>query len=165
MKLQIDEIDSPIGGVLIAADGPRLLALDYADCRDRMERGLAARFGAVSWARAPDPGGLSARARAYFDGDLGALRDVELEAGGTPFQRRVWAALRGIRAGCTASYGELAGAIGRPTAARAVGAANGANPVAIAIPCHRVVGANGALTGYAGGIDRKRWLLDHEAAR
>lgn len=164
MRLQIDEIDSPIGTVLVASDGHALFALDFADCRPRMNGLAQSRFGPVSWGRGTDPGGFSTRTRAYFDGDLDALQDVEVETGGTPFQRQVWAALRKVQPGHTASYGALAAQIGRPTAARAVGAANGANPVALAIPCHRIVGSSGALTGYAGGIERKRWLLAHESA-
>jgi methylated-DNA-[protein]-cysteine S-methyltransferase len=99
---------------------------------------------------------------AYFAGELDALNDVPVATGGTEFQRKVWRALRMIPAGATMSYGELAAKIGRPSASRAVGAANGSNPVAIVVPCHRVIGANGTLTGYGGGLPRKRWLLDHE---
>jgi methylated-DNA-[protein]-cysteine S-methyltransferase len=100
--------------------------------------------------------------RAYFDGTMDALDDVPVATGGTAFQRDVWNALRTIPAGDTRSYGELAAKIGRAGASRAVGAANGANPVAIVVPCHRVIGASGAITGYAGGVANKRWLLDHE---
>ena len=87
-----------------------------------------------------------------------------METAGTPFQQTVWAALRKVQPGSTASYGELAASIGRAGAARAVGSANANNPVALAVPCHRIVGSDGSLTGYAGGIDRKRWLLEHESA-
>jgi methylated-DNA-[protein]-cysteine S-methyltransferase len=99
---------------------------------------------------------------AWFDGELGALDRLAVRTGGTAFQQTVWAALRTIPAGETWTYGRLAAAVGSPKAARAVGLANGANPVAIIVPCHRVIGANGALTGYAGGVERKRWLLAHE---
>jgi methylated-DNA-[protein]-cysteine S-methyltransferase len=111
-----------------------------------------------------DPGASSfcARVRAYFKGDLCALDSAPLNPAGTPFQRAVWALVRAIPAGETRSYGEIARALGRPGASRAVGAANGANPVCLAIPCHRVIGASGALTGYAWGLHRKRWLLAHE---
>jgi len=85
-----------------------------------------------------------------------------VETGGTPFQQEVWRSLRAIPCGTTTSYGKLAAQIGRPAAVRAVGLANGANPVAVVIPCHRVIGSNGSLTGYGGGLERKRWLLDHE---
>jgi methylated-DNA-[protein]-cysteine S-methyltransferase len=101
----------------------------------------------------------------YFDGEIDALADIEVETWGTPFQERVWRQLREIPAGQTRTYGEVAHAIGAPSAVRAVGAANGANPVAIVVPCHRVIGSDGKLTGFAGGIAGKRWLLEHEDAR
>ena len=105
------------------------------------------------------------RLERYFAGDLGALASVRVDPGGTVFQRRVWSALRQLPPGRTASYGDLARAVGAAGAARAVGAANGSNPVAIVIPCHRVIGADGGLTGYAGGVERKQWLLRHEGSR
>ncbi len=100
--------------------------------------------------------------RAYFDGELREF-DLPLALQGTEHQKRVWDELRRIPFGALISYGELARRIGRPTASRAVGAANGKNPIAIIIPCHRVIGANGSLTGYGGGLDVKRWLIQHEA--
>jgi methylated-DNA-[protein]-cysteine S-methyltransferase len=99
---------------------------------------------------------------AYFAGDVDALAGVRTATGGTPFQREVWKALRQIPAGTTVSYGKLAAQLGRAGASRAVGAANGANPIAIVVPCHRVIGANGTLTGFASGLPRKEWLLAHE---
>jgi methylated-DNA-[protein]-cysteine S-methyltransferase len=96
-------------------------------------------------------------------GHTAVLDSLEVETAGTPFQRTVWHALREIPAGATMSYGALAKRIGRPSAVRAVGLANGANPIGIVVPCHRVVGADGSLTGYGGGLERKRWLLAHEA--
>jgi len=101
---------------------------------------------------------------AYFAGDLTAIDGVSVTTAGTSFQREVWAALRKIRPGTTLSYGALAQQLGRPTSVRAVGLANGANPVAIVVPCHRVIGADASLTGYGGGIERKKWLLTHEGA-
>ena len=101
---------------------------------------------------------------AYFEGDLEALSQIEWETNGSVFQRQVWHALFDIPAGRTMSYAALAAHIGRPAAVRAVGLANGANPVGIVVPCHRVIGANGKLTGYGGGIARKAWLLEHEGA-
>jgi methylated-DNA-[protein]-cysteine S-methyltransferase len=123
-------------------------------------------------ARDPDPGRIGTRddaalapardqLEAYFAGTRQAF-DLVVAGAGTPFQRRVWAELCRIPFGSTITYGELARRIGQPTASRAVGLANGQNRLAIVVPCHRVVGAGGALTGYAGGIERKRWLLDHE---
>jgi len=100
----------------------------------------------------------------YFLGDLRAINSIPVTTGGTSFQREVWAALRTIPAGTTLSYGALARQLGRPKSVRAVGLANGANPVAVVIPCHRVIGTDGSLTGYGGGISRKRWLLVHEGA-
>ena len=112
--------------------------------------------------RLDDPNGLTTAISNYFEGNLSAIDTLPVETGGTPFQQEVWRALRTIPCGTTTSYGKLAENIGRPTAVRAVGLANGANPVSVVVPCHRVIGANGSLTGYGGGIERKRWLLDHE---
>ena len=100
----------------------------------------------------------------YFDGELQALDAVACDPGGTPFQSRVWTALRTIPVGTTWSYGELARRLGDPKAVRAVGFANGSNPIAVAVPCHRVIGSDGTLVGYGGGLERKRWLLAHEGA-
>ena len=110
--------------------------------------------------RAPEA--VRAAVQAYFGGDVRALDAVVVKTGGTAFQRAVWAALRAIPAGQTRSYGQLAVSIGAPKAVRAAGLANGQNPIAVIVPCHRVIGANGTLTGYAGGVERKRWLLRHE---
>jgi methylated-DNA-[protein]-cysteine S-methyltransferase len=99
---------------------------------------------------------------AYFEGDLRAIDELHVKTGGTEFQREVWAALRTIPASQTLSYGALAARIGRPKAVRAVGLANGSNPIGLVVPCHRVIGADGSLTGYGGGMERKRWLLKHE---
>lgn len=162
MDLLLDWHDSPLGPVAIASDGRALVALEFCS-PEQMASRLLARFGGAAAIRETrDPLGLTARTHAYFDGDLGALAATPVEGGGTPFQRLVWAALRDIPAGETESYSGLAARLGMPRAARAVGLANGRNPVAIAVPCHRVVGADGSLTGYAGGLERKRWLLDHE---
>ena len=111
---------------------------------------------------AADPGGARRVLTRYFDGDLNSLDELDVELHGTEFQQRVWKALRTVRAGTTASYLELANRVGAPAAVRAVGAANGANPIAVVLPCHRIIGSNGSLTGYGGGLQRKRWLLDHE---
>ena len=108
------------------------------------------------------PGPVRRAVEAYFAGDVRALDSLEVKTAGTVFQRAVWAALRAIPAGETRSYAQLAAAVGAPRAVRAAGLANGQNPVAVIVPCHRVIGANGTLTGYAGGLERKRWLLAHE---
>lgn len=164
MELHIDEVASPIGTILVVAGGDALCALDFADCRRRMQTLLEARYGRVTLKRTRDPGGFSRRVRSYLDGALDALDGVSVDMRGTPFQRQVWTALRRVRCGTTASYGEIATAIGQPRAVRAVGATNARNPVALAVPCHRVIGADGSLTGYGGGLERKRWLLRHEGA-
>ncbi len=161
-NLYYDEIESPIGTIITAWNGEALCALDYADYRERMLKLLQARFGEVTLTPRAQPL-FHVKLAAYFAGDLAALDGVPTDTGGTEFQRTIWKALREIPAGETATYGEIAARIGAPAAARAVGLANSLNPIAIAVPCHRVIGANGKLTGYAGGLDRKRWLLAHEA--
>jgi len=113
---------------------------------------------------AKNPGGLSAALTRYFKGDLAAIDKLMTDTGGTDFQRKVWRELRRIPCGKTISYAELARRIGKPAAIRAAGLANGANPVSIVIPCHRVIGSDGSLTGYGGGLHRKEWLLSHENA-
>ena len=105
------------------------------------------------------------RLKAFFAGDLAAILEIPVESAGTPFQRKVWSVLRKIPAGETWTYTEVAARAGRPAAVRAAGAANGLNPISVVVPCHRVIGADGSLTGYGGGLDRKRWLLKHEGAR
>lgn len=163
--LLVDTLDTPIGPVHLVTDGRALCALELGAREERLLPLLRARYGGdVALEEAPDPLGLTTRARAWFAGDLSAFDGVALDGGGTPFQRRVWAALRRIPPGETTTYGALAAKLGAPGAARAVGRANGQNPIAIAVPCHRVIGAGGQLTGYAGGLERKRWLLEHELA-
>jgi methylated-DNA-[protein]-cysteine S-methyltransferase len=157
-------IQTPIGGMLIATDDQeRLRVLDWDDYRPRMERLLQRyyRGGAVLQDGAA-PSSVADPLKAYFDGDVRAIDAIPIEAAGTGFQRAVWAALRLIPAGQTWTYSDLARQIGKPAAVRAVGLANGANPIGVVAPCHRVIGAGGALTGYAGGLERKRWLLRHE---
>ena len=157
-----DRIETPIGPmVLLARDGV-LLCLEFDDQPDRIARELTPRFGSHEMIPTENPFGFSDRIRAYFDGDLSAIEGVETDGGGTEFQRRVWAELKRIPCGVTISYGEMARRLGDPKATRAVGLANGRNPVSIVVPCHRVIGADGTLTGYGGGIDCKKWLLEHE---
>lgn len=161
----LDRIETPVGTVLLVTDDAGAVrALDFLDHEPRMMRLLARHYGQVKLTSGAAPDPVRRAVLAYFRGDARALEALSVATRGTPFQREVWAALRSIPAGETRSYGQLAAAIGRPKAVRAVGLANGANPVGIVVPCHRVVGANGTLTGYAGGLERKRWLLAHEAA-
>lgn len=164
MTLEIAKVSSPIGRITLAVCDGKLCALSSEAHWPRMRKALEKRFGGIELHRAEDPAGVVTSLRAYFRGDLEALGKISVDPEGTPFQREVWGALRKIKAGGTAAYKDLARKIGRPTATRAVGAASGANPIWIVIPCHRLIGANGALGGYAGGIDRKRWLLRHEGA-
>ncbi len=163
MTLITDMLETPIGPVHLVSDGHALCALEFGPSEARLVPMLRARFGpAMELRNARDPLGLTGRVRAWFAGDLAAFDGVAVDGGGTPFQRRVWAALRRIPPGETTSYGALAASLGVAGAARAVGLAIGRNPIAIAVPCHRVIGADGRLTGYAGGLERKRWLLEHE---
>jgi methylated-DNA-[protein]-cysteine S-methyltransferase len=148
-------VPSPIGSLLLVSDGAALTALEMEPHRGEAAAGTR-----------PDAGPLRAvveQLAAYFAGERTDF-DLPLQAHGTEFQRRVWAGLLTIPYGHTTSYGELAAELGNPTASRAVGLANGRNPIAVIIPCHRVIGRDGSLTGYGGGLDRKRWLLGHEVA-
>lgn len=162
--LWIDRVPSPIGELLVVTDETALVALEFDDTEARMTPHIARYFKGSEIVAKPDPLGMSSRVRAYLDGDLNAFDGAPVDPGGDGFQRRVWLALREIPAGETISYGALAARLGNPTASRAVGMANSRNPIAIVLPCHRVIGANGALTGYAGGLQRKSWLLQHEGA-
>ena len=138
----------------------------FSDHWHWLDHWLARRFGEVKIARTKDPAQVITRMRAYLRGDLDALDAIEVDTGGTEFQQQVWTMLRKMaKPGKTITYGELARAVGAPNASRAVGAANGQNPISIVIPCHRVIGSTGALTGYGGGMPRKEWLLAHEGAR
>jgi methylated-DNA-[protein]-cysteine S-methyltransferase len=167
-QLLIDQIDTAIGKMILVADlDGNLRALDWEDHETRMQRLLQRHYGKNGFVLEPaeNPSGLSDTLRRYFAGDITAIDNVPVATAGTAFQREVWQALRDIPAGSTWSYAELARKIGRPKAVRAVGLANGSNPVGIVVPCHRVIGSNGSLTGYGGGMKRKPWLLDHESER
>lgn len=161
--LTLARIATPVGEVLLVTDAEGAVrALDFSDYEPRMMRllGRHAPGAALVPDRAPEA--VRGAMQAYFAGEVSALDAMVVKTGGTAFQRAVWAALRAIPAGQTRSYGQLAAAIGAPKAVRAAGLANGQNPIAVIVPCHRVIGANGTLTGYAGGVERKRWLLRHE---
>lgn len=168
LQLFLERVDTPIGELLLVADGEKnLRAVDWAEYESRMHRFLRLHYGEGEYSLEPaaSPSHLSAAMENYFAGELGAIDNLPVKTAGTPFQRAVWSALREIPLGATESYGKLAERIGRPTAVRAVGLANGSNPIGIVVPCHRVIGANGSLTGYGGGMERKRWLLEHEKAQ
>jgi methylated-DNA-[protein]-cysteine S-methyltransferase len=150
------EVATPVGPVTLVSDGARLTMLLLDPARDVVPENAAWQESSARLARARD------QLAAYFDGELQDF-SLPLAPEGTPFQRAVWSALQRIPFGATTSYGAVAASLGHPTAARAVGAANRQNPLAIVVPCHRVIGSNGKLTGYAGGLDRKSFLLAHEA--
>jgi methylated-DNA-[protein]-cysteine S-methyltransferase len=164
MWIELSQFDSPVGHIVVAVGDSGVVALEFAEddapVRAHLERAIpGARFGAGARADA-----VVATLRAYFAGDVRAIDDLPVEAHGTAFQKKVWAALRSIPPGKTASYRDIAGAIGSPSAVRAVGAANGQNPIALIVPCHRVIASDGTLCGYGGGLWRKEWLLRHEGA-
>jgi methylated-DNA-[protein]-cysteine S-methyltransferase len=141
-------------------------ALEWAGCEDRLDRLLRRHYGDdIEVTDSMRLSKASLKVLAYFDGDLAAIDTIEVETGGTAFQKKAWAALRRIPASSTLTYGALARRLRRPDAVRAVGAANAANPICVVVPCHRLVGADGSLTGYSGGLHRKQWLLVHEGAR
>jgi methylated-DNA-[protein]-cysteine S-methyltransferase len=165
MLLHYDEFPSPVGRILFASDGEAVTMLDFAGCEERMQTLLAKRFRKPEFKRGSDPLNMKRQLADYFDGHVHALDETPANTGGTPFQELVWKMLREIPVGHTWSYGQLAAKIGRPQAARAVGHANSLNPVAIIVPCHRVIGASSSLVGYGGGLERKEWLLRHEGAR
>ena len=161
----VDTLPSPLGRMLVVSDGEsRLRALDWEDHEERMHRGLARiyRRQPIAYTRGTAPSATRRALQRYFAGKLQAIDEIPVQTGGTPFQGNVWRALRKIPAGTTLSYGRLADRLKCPLAVRAVGFANGSNPISIVIPCHRLIGADGSLTGYGGGLERKRWLLAHE---
>jgi methylated-DNA-[protein]-cysteine S-methyltransferase len=158
-------LKSPIGELVGYVREGALCALDFGDREESNRALLERRFGAIDVREGTEARETRRRLEAYLAGDLEVLDAIAVDPGGTEFQAKVWAALRRIPPGRTLSYTELAVAVGSPSAVRAVGTANGQNPVPVVIPCHRVVRSDGTLGGYGGGLDRKRWLLDHEKAR
>lgn len=166
LSFHIDRIATPIGHMLVVADEQeRLRALGWHDFEARLQRQLTTQYGNDLKLRSrPMTALIRDSLHAYLEGKLDAIDAIPVETGGTAFQRAVWDELRRIPAGTTLSYSDLATRIGRPKAVRAVGHANGANPICIVVPCHRLIGNNGSLTGYGGGLPRKRWLLNHEGA-
>lgn len=164
VRLLTTRLDTPVGEAMVVAGlNGRLQALHWSECRATLLAQLTRRHRTFVVEESRALGRITGALAAYFGGTLDAIDALDVDSGGTPFQLAVWRRLRRIRSGSTLSYAALAARMGRPTAVRAVGHANAANPISIVIPCHRLVGSDGALTGYGGGIDRKRWLLDHEA--
>jgi methylated-DNA-[protein]-cysteine S-methyltransferase len=163
----VDTLPSPVGRMLVVSDSlNRLRGLGWEDHEERLRRDLARIYRrAPALRREAAPAATRRALRRYFAGRLQAIDEIPVDTGGTPFQSSVWRALRTIPAGTTLSYGRMAHRLKCPLAVRAVGFANGSNPVSIVIPCHRLIGANGSLTGYGGGLERKRWLLEHEGVR
>ncbi|MDB5387772.1 MAG: Methylated-DNA--protein-cysteine methyltransferase [Planctomycetaceae bacterium] len=162
MDLYQDELVSPVGVIYVVSDGINLRAVDFEGYEPRMQRLLTRHYGQYTLHSARNPGGAVSKLAEYFAGDLQAVDNLPVATNGTLFQKEVWAALRGIPAGTTVSYATIAARIGRPKACRAVGLANGSNPIGIVVPCHRVVGSDMGLTGYGGGLERKQSLLEHE---
>jgi methylated-DNA-[protein]-cysteine S-methyltransferase len=166
MHLTLKKYSSPVSPLLLVTDKDGALrALEFADKEPRMHRLLRIHYGTYELKSGSPPASILRAIDDYFDGNFAALDRIKTATGGTPFQRDVWRALRTIRPGSTMTYGQLAARIGRRGASRAVGAANGSNPIAIVVPCHRVIGADGSLTGFGGGLPRKQWLLEYERVK
>lgn len=159
-----DKMNTPLGSATLIADESGALRMFFWDEQaETWRKGFHRRHGAAAVIPRRDPFGHVLALTRYFDGEIGALDRISVALSGTPFQKKVWNALRSIEVGTTLSYGGLARRIGEPKAVRAVGVANGSNPIGVVLPCHRVIGSDGSLTGYGGGLPRKRWLLEHEA--
>ena len=161
---QSDHIETPIGDMILVARDGVLLLLEFEDATGRVEREMKMRFKNFEMQPATNPFGLTDIMRDYFTGNIRAIDRILTDGGGTAFEKSVWAELRKIPAGVTRSYGSIARKLGDINMSRAVGTANGRNPISIVVPCHRVIGADGSMTGYGGGIHRKEWLLRHEGA-
>jgi methylated-DNA-[protein]-cysteine S-methyltransferase len=159
----LGRLRTPIGIALLVTDADGVLrALDWEDYAARMNELLRRQYGAVTLKSAPTPKPIAAALTGYFSGDLDRLSTIKWRVAGTPFQRKVWTALPAIPPGTILTYGALAARLGSPNGSRAVGHANGANPISVVVPCHRLIGADGSLVKYGGGLKRKQWLLAHE---
>jgi methylated-DNA-[protein]-cysteine S-methyltransferase len=157
-----DHVETPIGPMILMVEDGLVIGLEFDDQPERYLKDLRRRYRDHVLHERDNPCGFSDLLRAYYAGDLSAVDSLPAKGGGTPFQERVWAELRRIKVGTTISYGELAARLGDRNAMRAVGLANGRNPISVVVPCHRVIGSDGTLTGYGGGLPRKTWLLNHE---
>lgn len=164
MLLALSHLDSPVGRLVFAAGEATLHALEFFESEEQLRAKLERSLPDARFEKGAAPRFVIDALGAYFSGNVAALEGVRAEGAGTPFQRKVWAALRTVPPGRTTSYRTIAEAIGHPKAVRAVGAANGQNPIALVVPCHRVIAADGTLCGYGGGLWRKEWLLRHEGA-
>jgi methylated-DNA-[protein]-cysteine S-methyltransferase len=165
MNLCLSEHPTPLGPLTMVTRGDALCVAAFSNHADHAEglvRALSKRYPDLRVEPGAAPRAVTEAFLAYWGGELGALDAMAVEPSGTAFQARIWAALREIPAGTTIAYAELSRRVGSPGASRAAGSANGANPVSIVIPCHRVIRGDGDLCGYAGGVPRKRWLLEHE---
>lgn len=164
--LTLDVLPTPIGEIDVVTDMKgRLRVLEFHDQPHRLARALRRHHRGWTVGAGAAPAAVRDGLAAYFSGELAALKAVPWTIGGTAFQQAMWTALVEIPPGEATTYAQLARRLGRPAAVRAVGAANGANPIAIVVPCHRVIGTGGSLTGYGGGVERKLWLLRHEGVR
>jgi methylated-DNA-[protein]-cysteine S-methyltransferase len=166
LQLFTERLKTPIGVmIVITDDAGNLRTTDWTDHEVRMNRFLEIHYGknGLRLAPAPKQTAVASAIDRYFGGELATIDSIPVKTGGTEFQQEVWRALREIPCGSTISYGQLAKQIRRPKAVRAVGLANGSNPIGVVVPCHRVIGSNGSLTGYGGGLERKKWLLEHES--
>lgn len=161
-KLISDIYQSPVGEIFLAADENELCSLDFNDNDSRIEKLLKQRFGEYELSTKRNFLNMHERLDKYFKGDWQAFDGLAMNTHGTDFQQRVWQSLQTISTGDAISYEQLAGKIKNPKAVRAVASTNASNPIAVIIPCHRVIGKNGSLRGYTGGIDRQAWLLQHE---
>ena len=162
-SLIVDRLTTPIGAMLlVTGEDGALRALDFDDYESRMKELLRLQVGTVDLKKGRAPKAMRSALSAYFEGDFAALKTIAWRVAGTPFQRKIWTALPKIPAGRTMSYGALAASLGVPNAMRAVGHANGSNPISVVIPCHRLICTNGSLVKYGGGLHRKQWLLRHE---
>jgi len=160
-RLFLDKVDSALGQISLVSDGVPM-CLRFRRPRDANDDRPKKRFGSFDLDDCTNPQGFSDRLRLYLEGNLTSLQSIPVNPGGTPFQQQVWSALRSIPVGTVITYANLATQVSKPTAYRTVGMANGQNPIAIVIPCQRVIGSNSQLTGCSGGLQRKHWLLKHE---
>ena len=165
MKLFFDQLPAPFGTIHLVTDGACMVSLDFKGFEERLHKLMSKRYETYELKDRDNPQGFTDRLKAYLDGDVRAVDDIPVDTGGTDFQKSCWELLRKIPAGETWTYGQMAKILGNPKASRAVGITNSLNPVGIVVPCHRVIGASGKLTGYAGGLKVKDWLLRHEAAQ